>query len=108
MRASRVRDVQHERNRRSEYFRSELFSDPAWDILLDLYAAELAQNRVAVSQVGSLSNVPVTTAGRWLKLLESEGLVVRKLDPLDARRSFAELTFKGSHAMSGYFRAGSG
>lgn len=58
-----------------------LFSDPAYDILLTLLAAEDDRRPVAVSDSVRSANVPATTALRWIKLLETRGLVTRSPDP---------------------------
>jgi len=47
---------------RARYFRDELFADPAWDMLLDLLQAEIAQLRVPVSSLCIAASVPATTA----------------------------------------------
>jgi DNA-binding MarR family transcriptional regulator len=108
MRAARVRKLIHERNRRAEHFRVGMFSDPAWDLLLELYAFELSQQRTSVTQLGIMSHVPPTTVSRWITALECEGLVERTIDHLDSRRVFVALTRKGDFAMDGYFRGGPG
>jgi DNA-binding MarR family transcriptional regulator len=84
--------VRRARSVRSDFFRSDLFGEPAWDILLDLYQSELAQRRVAVNAVCVGSGVAPTTAIRWLQTLENEGLVRRTPDPMDGRRVFVSLT----------------
>lgn len=76
---------------------AELFGEPAWDILLDLYIAELRDRRVSVTDACIGSGVPSTTALRWVMLLERAGLVIRKKDPLDARRAYLELS-RSCHA----------
>jgi DNA-binding MarR family transcriptional regulator len=103
---SRVQTVIKDRARRSTHFSSELFGEPAWDILLELYAAELAQQRVPTSQVTLHASIPATTVLRWVKLLDAAGHIVRKPDPMDARRVFISLTPKASSAMSSYFADG--
>jgi DNA-binding MarR family transcriptional regulator len=95
--------VINERTRRVDYLRSDLFSDPAWDLLLQLYASELSQQRITLSQLGQTTNVPSTTTLRWIKMLECDDLLARKIDPLDGRRVFLTLTHKGLMAMTGYF-----
>ena len=80
-----LREVIRARSRRSVYFSSKLFSDPAWDLLLNLYLAELRQLRIAVTDLGSLAGVPLTTSLRWIDALMKEGLVVRQGGPI--RRS---------------------
>jgi DNA-binding MarR family transcriptional regulator len=94
------------RRLRAKFFDSNLFADPAWDILLDLYRAHLAQQRICVTSVCFGAGVPVSTALRWLNALEERGLARRSQDPLDGRRFFVELTEKGATAMAGYFAAG--
>ena len=46
-----VRRIIRQRRMRDEYFGSDMFADPAWDILLDLYAAKLERHRVSVSSL---------------------------------------------------------
>ena len=89
---------------RSRHFPAKLFAEPAWDMLLCLCAAELDQQRVSVTSLSIASNVPTTTALRWISTLESEGLVERRSDPLDARRFFLSPTALAMSAMEDYFR----
>jgi DNA-binding MarR family transcriptional regulator len=100
-----VRRAQQARKLRSTFFGSDLFTDPAWDILLELYAAELGQQRVTVTDVGVAADVPATTALRWLRKLEQDGLVERTNDRFDGRRVWLTLSTKGSSAMRRYFDA---
>jgi DNA-binding MarR family transcriptional regulator len=88
---------------RNRYFPEDLFADPAWDMLLDLLHAEIAQLRVPVSSLCIAAAVPATTALRWLKAMTQQGLFVRRADPHDARRVFVELAPKASEAMRRYF-----
>ncbi len=91
------------RRARGSFFPEGLFADPAWDILLDLLIARLTHVRVSVSTVCVASNVPQTTALRWIKTLEAEGLVVRRADRHDGRRFHLELTLEAEHALQLYF-----
>ena len=91
------------RRARGSFFSEGLFADPAWDILLDLLIARLTHVRVSVSNVCVASNVPQTTALRWIKTLEAEGLVVRGADQHDGRRYYLELTPEAVRAMQLYF-----
>ena len=50
-----VRSVIRARRLRGRFFAEDLFADPAWDMLLDLLQAELAQLRVPVSSPASRS-----------------------------------------------------
>ena len=91
------------RQQRGRFFNSNLFADPAWDMLLELYAAALTQRKLTVSRLAERSCVPMTTALRWISALEKEGLIERSNDRLDGRRVFLTLTDKGERAMSDYF-----
>lgn len=99
-----VRDVLKLRRNRDRFFDSELFADPAWDILLELYAAALAQLRVSVTSLCCGAAVPATTALRWINHLEEKGLITRRPDPIDGRRHFLMLSKEGMEAMNAYFR----
>jgi hypothetical protein len=98
-----VRAVIRARRLRTRYFPEHLFADPAWDMLLDLLQAEIAQLRVPVSSLCIAAAVPATTALRWLKTLVHEGIFVRRADPHDGRRVFVELAPDASRALRRYF-----
>ena len=101
-----ARSVIRARARRRQYFKASLFSDPAWDILLDLFLAECENRRMSVSAVGLTGNIPMTTALRWLAALEGEGLISREEDPTDKRRIHVSLTDQGLEFMQAYFQHG--
>lgn len=98
-----VRSVIRARRLRARYFAEDLFADPAWDMLLDLLQAEIAQLRVPVSSLCIAAAVPATTALRWLKTMTAQGLFVRRADPHDGRRVFVELAPETSKALRRYF-----
>ena len=98
-----VREVIRARRLRARFFAEELFADPAWDMLLDLLQAELAQHRVPVSSLCIAAAVPATTALRWIKSMTEAGLFLRRADPHDGRRVFVELSSGASEAMRRYF-----
>ena len=99
----RVREHLRVRRARERFFGSELFADPAWDILLELYAAELGQQRITVSCLCVAAAVPATTALRWINSLVKKGLLERTNDPMDARRIFVSLSSGAFEAMQDYF-----
>jgi hypothetical protein len=99
-----VRNVIRARRLRYEFFDKELFADPAWDMLLDLFHAEIAELRVNVSSLCTAAAVPPTTALRWINLMTDADLFRRSADPYDARRVFVRLSPMTSAGMSGYFK----
>ncbi|HEY0625946.1 MAG TPA: winged helix DNA-binding protein [Allosphingosinicella sp.] len=103
--ASAVRAMIRARRLRDQYFPSDLFADPAWDMLLDLMAARLDGQRVAVSSLCIAAAVPATTALRWIKTLTDYGLFVRAADPHDGRRVFIELSDQAAAHLTAYLKA---
>ena len=99
----RVRTEIRNRRLRTRYFATDLFSDPAWDILLDLFQGELMQRRVSVSSACIGAAVPPTTALRWIASMVKRRMLVRHADPIDGRRVFVELSPDASLAMRLYF-----
>jgi DNA-binding MarR family transcriptional regulator len=83
------------RRRRDALFGRDLFGEPAWDILLDLYVAEQSGRALALSTVGALAGVPQTTAFRWMTQLADRGYIYRRADPHDARRGYIHLSAMG-------------
>jgi DNA-binding MarR family transcriptional regulator len=100
-----VRAVLAARRTREEVIGGELFADPAWDILLYLYAASLTQCRVTVSELTLASAVPQTTGLRWIAKLDDLGLIERSGDPLDGRRIWVTLSDEGETRMNEFFKA---
>jgi len=91
------------RRKRATYIASELFGEPAWDILLELLRAELAYERLSVSSVCGAAGLSPSTGLRWLDALEHHGLVLRQADGRDASSTFAFLSPDTSDALRRYF-----
>jgi DNA-binding MarR family transcriptional regulator len=100
-----IRAIIRARRMRDHYFGATLFADPAWDMLLDLMAARLDRQRVAVSSLCIAAAVPATTALRWIKTLTDQGLFVRQADPQDGRRVYIELSDKAAAGLEAYLKA---
>lgn len=100
-----VRAIIRLRRIRDRFFRSDLFADPAWDMLLDLMAARLDRVRVAVSSLCIAAAVPPTTALRWIKTMSDNGMFVRVADSEDGRRVFIELSEGAAAGMASYLSA---
>lgn len=98
-----AREVYAERRRRHRFLPADLFGEPTWDILIDLYVAYREERRVPTTSSCIGAHVPPTTALRWLRILESRGLVEREDDGRDGRRTFVRLTPQGLAAMDATF-----
>lgn len=91
------------RTRASIFGNADIFGEPAWDILLDLYIAHAEKKPVSVSSACIGSAAPPTTGLRWLGVLADIGLVMREHDKEDQRRVLVRLTERGVAAMDEYF-----
>jgi DNA-binding MarR family transcriptional regulator len=94
-----AKEILRSRRQREKIFGADLFGEPAWDILLELYAAGLGQQKLSVSGACYASAVPHTTGLRWVLKLEKDGWIRRVNDPFDGRRSWVELTEEALAAM---------
>lgn len=100
-----VRRAVRARQLRIRYIPAEFAVDPAWDMLLDLYSAEIEQRKVSVTSLSIASGVPATTALRWIRSMVDAGLFKRSDDFHDRRRSIITLSASASEAMTRYFHA---
>ena len=99
----KIRRIIRARRIREQQLGAELFADPAWDLLLEAFAADLRQERLTVSHLCRASRVPETTALRWIKLLEKDGWL-QEAESSDGRK-WMELTLQGSGKLRRYFGA---
>lgn len=97
-----VNEIIKSRRLRDVAFGADIFGEPAWDILLELYLAQQQQRRTTISDACRASASPQTTGLRWIRLLEERGWVKRHSDPLDGRRVFLSLTNRTNAAMDDY------
>jgi len=91
-RAWRIRGYIRRRRERAELFPPDFFSDPVWDMMLDLYAAHHEGQPVSVSSLCIAAAVPATTALRWIKTLTARGWFKRTRDDRDGRRVYVSLS----------------
>jgi DNA-binding MarR family transcriptional regulator len=90
-------------DRREVFGQFDMLSDPAWDILLELYIADATGSPLYASVIGSEAEIPQSTALRWLTVLEKSGLVRRRHDVFDKRRQWVGLTPRGRTLMERHF-----
>lgn len=94
-----ARELYAARRRRHKFLPADLFGEPTWDILLDLYVAAREGRRVPTTSACIGAHVPPTTALRWLRILEARGMVEREDDGKDGRRTFVCLSPTGLATM---------
>ena len=103
--AAEIRRAIRTRRLREQFFDAGLFEDPAWDMLLDLFAAEIEGNRVSVSSLCIAAAVAPTTALRWIGKMSEAGLLLRTPDPRDRRRAYMTLSDRSRSGIRRYVSA---
>lgn len=84
---------------RSRFLPVALFDEPAWDMLLSLFLGDGEPGRVCVMQLCGECGAAISSAHRWLNVLEDEGLVTREITSGTASSEQAVLTEAGKEAM---------
>ena len=97
-----VRFIIRSRTVRKKFFPAKLFGEPAWDMLLTLYATALDEEAITAEQLCEASGAGPLTVGRWIEALERGGLLIRGEVPPNGSGTFT-LSEKGWFAMDSYF-----
>jgi DNA-binding MarR family transcriptional regulator len=95
-----VRFIIKSRTDRKKFLPQSLFSEPAWDMLLKIYAAAIEQQSVPILSLAKAAGVQSSTAVRWVAALEHQGLVTRERSNSAQAVSLSE---RGWLAMDSYF-----
>ncbi len=106
--AAQVRRLIRTRAARAALFGPDLFSDPAWDMMLDLLAARLEGRAVHTSSLCIAAGVPSTTALRLVRLMTERGLFVRTANPLDGRGVLVSLSDDAAERLLDHLAASAG
>ena len=102
--AAIARSEFHNRRRRDSLIRYDLFAEPAWDMLLDLYIQHHSGQPVAVDRLCAAAGAASTTALRWLGLLIEKGLVIRSSSAGEDGVILVALSERGVDEMECYLR----
>ena len=85
---------------------SELFGEPAWDMLIDLFIHESERRPLSLSSLCIQASIPWSSALRLIQKLCDAGIMRREPDPADGRRSFMRLEQPIIHRLNAYFAEG--
>lgn len=93
-----------ERRVRSQHFAdSELFLEPAWDILLYLFQVQSKGEEAKIEGVSLASGLSTTSALRWFEMLESKKLVFAyKQQTQEREQIYLRLSPKGLIEMGAF------
>ena len=90
------------RRKRDRMVSNELFGEPAWDMMLALYCLPARGENLCVTALSYAANVGTATGCRVQAALEAEGLIERKQEISDRRRSLVTLTETGRSLLEKY------
>lgn len=102
--AELARLLLRQRRKRESMIGAHHFSDPAWDMMLDLFAAQVQGQEVAASSLFIAASVPQSTALRRIRRLVRDGHFVARLDPHDGRRTYLRLSDELFDRIGGFLR----
>lgn len=91
------------RAERCQLFPAEIFGEPAWNILLELYLSDKLERPVTVTNACDVSGAPRTTTLRWIRMLVDLDLIERRASELDQRVTFLRLTETAKQKLNAYF-----
>lgn len=103
--ADSARRYLQQRGLRRAAFGADVFREPAWDIMLDLYCSLREGVKVSIMDACVASGVPSTTGLRYLARLVETGLVIRRHDEDDARRTLVELSSTAAAQIEAWLHA---
>ena len=87
------------RRGRERLFGRHLFSDPAWDVIIELYAAMLGKRRMSAADLAKAIGAPESVIARWVAALVDAGIVSTIGDAKEPD-STVELTEEGAAKMA--------
>lgn len=100
--AGLARSLYTSRRLRDRDLAKDLFGEPAWDMLLDLFVRGVQGKKTTVSSLCIASGVPPTTALRWIGTLHETGFITREESDQDHRVVYVTLSMEGFRAMRRY------
>ena len=91
--------------RKNFFKQSYIIGEPCWDMILDLCISEIEGRKISVTSACLASGVPITTALRWISLLERDGVIEKESDSKDRRRTFLRISKAGFESTFRYFKS---
>jgi hypothetical protein len=92
-----------DRGARSDFVGSkDIFGEPAWDILLDLFIRQTNEKQVSARAAMMHAGAGPSTVVRWLSVLEQNDLIETSPDPSDSKQRLIRLTPGGYEGMLRY------
>lgn len=98
-------DILTDRDRRTTHFPGELFSEPAWDMLLCLFIADARNICLSEADVYAASREPHSTAMRWINFMTSLGIIEHTQASQNEQPRYIKITASGATQMRNYLKS---
>lgn len=95
----RAAEILAMRREREELLGVDIFGEPAWDLLLDLFIQHVDGQRTNSKSAAMAARAPTSTAMRYLNILVDTGLVIKAPSPHDLRVQYVTISPRGYNAM---------
>ncbi len=93
------------RNQLHKFLPARYFTDPAFDMLLDLFVATETRQTRSFKVTALASRVPPATAARYVEMMVKDGMILREADQQDGRRTLLSLSESAMTALCEWFSA---
>lgn len=91
-----VLSVLNVRRARGALFGRQLFTDHAWDMILELYAARLANRRMTAAELARSIDLSESVVRRWISALVDAGVIASRGGPEESTEKTFGLTEEGA------------
>ncbi|KFG89446.1 DNA repair protein RadC [Sphingobium herbicidovorans NBRC 16415] len=85
---------------------AELFGEPAWDMLIDLFIHECKGQQLSMSSLCATAGIPTSSAMKLAQRLCEAGILERTPDLFDGRRTLMKIAPEVGHRLRAYFAEG--
>lgn len=85
---------------------TELFGEPAWDMLLDLFIHDCKGHQLSMSSLCATAGIPISSAMKLVQRLCEAGILERTPDIFDGRRTLMKIAPEVAHRLRAYFAEG--
>lgn len=88
-------DLNARQRKKKIFSESEIFGEPAFEILLHTYVADAERRTLAATELCSSASVPISIGTRYISILEQQGLLSRHPSMTDFRTTIVSITHLG-------------
>ena len=96
-------DLSARQRKRKIFSESEMFGEPAFEILLHAYIAEADRSSVSTTDICSSASLPISIGARYISILEQQDLLRRHPSITDFRITNVSITRLGTEKVNEFY-----